>query len=292
MNRLGFSKFNGQGNDFIIIDATKEKIKLSKDQIRQMCKQHFGIGADGLIIVRNSKVAEFYMDYYNRDGSVAEMCGNGIRCMANFIINKALSDKDKFEIETLAGVKHVEVILSSKTRSVQNIKVDMGNPVFDPEKIPVNITKNTNLKGDKLLNFTIQIEGRKFNINCISMGNPHCVIFLGGSFNLEKIPICLWGPKIENHPIFPKKTNVEFVDIKGENEIAMRVWERGVGETLACGTGACAGVVYSIILEKVKGHKIRVNLPGGILYIYWQGNNLPVYLEGKVNHVFDGEYIF
>jgi len=314
MRYINFSKFSGQGNDFIIIDATKEEIKLSRTLISKMCDRHFGIGADGLIFVRNSRVADFYMDYYNQDGSTAEMCGNGIRCMADLILKKKLTNKPKIEIETLAGIKIVEAGLNSKTSAVQNIKVNMGSPVFEPGKIPVDITKDTgfitkksninttknsnfvnsriNIKNDKIINYPVLIKGNKFKINCLSMGNPHCVIFLDKNFNLEKIPVCSWGPVIENHPIFPRKTNVEFVRVEDKNKITIRVWERGVGETMACGTGACAASVCSIELGKVKESKVKVNLSGGFLKVYWEGKNFPVYLEGRVLHIFDGCYFF
>jgi len=322
MKTLNFSKLSGQGNDFILINATREKVKLSTSQITSMCNRHFGIGADGLILVRKSDVADFYMDFYNKDGSAAEMCGNGIRCMAYFIIKKNLSNKTKIKIETLAGIKDIKMKIDSvnsvnsdtkkefnkEVKIIKNIRVNMGNPEFTPQKIPVDISKdnsfsdgvdNFNTGKDKdvdsssverIVNYPIKIEENRFSINCISMGNPHCVIFLDERFNLKKIPIGLWGPEIENYPIFTNKTNVEFVKVKNKNEITMRVWERGVGETLACGTGACAASVCSIIPGKTSGAKIKVNLPGGILNIYWKGKDFPVFLEGNVTHIFDGKY--
>ena len=322
MKTINFSKLSGQGNDFIIINATKKQIKLSTTQIIKMCDRHFGIGADGLILTRRSNVADFYMDFYNQDGSAAEMCGNGIRCMAYFIVQKNLSNKEEIKIETLAGIKDVKIDINNehnkkekefrdKEKIIGNIKVNMGSPIFTPQEIPADISKdnsfvnddfdNFNINNNKtlkkssaeiILGYPIKIEGNRFEINCVSMGNPHCVIFLDETFNLEKIPIGLWGPIIENYHIFPNKTNVEFVKVKNKNEIIMRVWERGVGETLACGTGACAASVCSIILGKTIGSKIKVNLPGGILNIYWKGNNYSVFLEGRVTHILDGKYFF
>lgn len=286
MNIIEFSKFNGQGNDFIIIDCIKNDCNISCELIAEMCNRNFGIGADGLILIKKSKIADFKMDYFNQDGSIAEMCGNGIRCMTRFIYDKNISKKDKLNIETLAGIKKIIINPSFG----HEIKVDMGVPEFNPDKIPVKIDKN-NLGVDKIVkNYSLKVNSKEFLINCVSMGNPHCVIFLENDIDMEKIPIKKLGPEIETNPIFPKKTNVEFVKIKNDTELLMRVWERGVGETLACGTGACAAGVFSLLLEKIKSNKIIVNLPGGRLNIYWKGIGSPVKLEGMVKHVFDGVY--
>jgi len=286
MNTIEFSKFNGQGNDFIIIDCIKNGCIIPRESIAEMCNRNFGIGADGLILIKKSKIADFKMDFYNQDGSTAEMCGNGIRCMARFIYDKDILKKDKLNIETLAGVKKIIVNSSSENE----IKVDMGIPEFNPEKIPVKIDR-LDLEDDEIVkNCKLKVNSEEFIINCVSMGNPHCVVFLKDGVDITKIPIEKWGPEIESNHIFPKKTNVEFIKIKNKNEILMRVWERGVGETLACGTGACAAGVFSIILEKIINSKIVVNLPGGILNIYWEGIGNSVFLEGKVKHVFDGRY--
>jgi len=286
MNTIEFSKFNGQGNDFIIIDCIKNDCNISSKLIVEMCNRNFGIGADGLILIKKSKVADFKMDYYNQDGSMAEMCGNGIRCMARFIYDKEFVKKDKLNIETLAGIKKISINPSF----AREIKVDMGVPEFNPDKIPVKIDKK-NLGADGIVkNYSLKVNSKTFLINCVSMGNPHCVIFCENDIDMAKIPIEKWGPEIETNPMFPKKTNVEFIKIKNETELMMRVWERGVGETLACGTGACAAGVCSVVLEKIKSSKIVVNLPGGKLNIYWKGIGNSVNLEGEVSHVFDGRY--
>ncbi|HEY0088981.1 MAG TPA: diaminopimelate epimerase, partial [Candidatus Lokiarchaeia archaeon] len=252
MNTIEFSKFNGQGNDFIIIDCIKNDCNISRELIAEMCNRNFGIGADGLILIKKSKIADFKMDYYNQDGSIAEMCGNGIRCMARFIYDKEFVKKDKLNIETLAGIKKI----SFNPSLAHEIKVDMGVPEFNPDKIPVKIDKK-NLGADGIVkNYSLKINSREFLINCVSMGNPHCVIFLENDIDMAKIPIEKWGPEIETNLLFPKKTNVEFVKIKNKTELLMRVWERGVGETLACGTGACAAGVCSVVLEKIKSNKI------------------------------------
>jgi diaminopimelate epimerase len=286
MNTIEFSKFNGQGNDFVIIDCLKNNCNISRELISEMCDRNFGIGADGLIIIKKSKIADFKMDYYNQDGSIAEMCGNGIRCMARFIYDKDISKKDKLTIETLAGIKKISI----SPLLAHEITVDMGVPEFNPDKIPVKIDKKNLVSDGIVKNYSLKVNSKKFLINCVSMGNPHCVIFFENDIDMAKIPIEKWGPEIELNPMFPNKTNVEFVKIKNETELLMRVWERGVGETLACGTGACAAGVFSLLLEKIKSSRIVANLPGGKLNIYWKGIGNSVNLEGNVNHVFDGRY--
>jgi diaminopimelate epimerase len=286
MNTIEFSKFNGQGNDFIIIDCIKNDYTISRELISEMCNRNFGVGADGLILIKKSNIADFKMDFYNQDGSSAEMCGNGIRCMASFIYNEDISKKDKIDIETLAGIKKIIINSSSE----HEIKVDMGIPEFNPDKIPVSINRK-DLDNDGIIkNYRLKVDSKEFLINCVSMGNPHCVIVLENDIDIEKIPIEKWGREIEINTLFPKKTNVEFIKIKNETELLMRVWERGVGETLACGTGACAAGIISIVLKKIISSKIIVNLPGGRLNIYWKGLRNSVFLEGSVSHVFDGRY--
>ncbi|MCL4377133.1 MAG: diaminopimelate epimerase [Actinobacteria bacterium] len=314
MRTIKFSKLNGQGNDFVLIDALKEDIILSGQEIARICDRHFGVGADGVILVRKSLKADLFMDYYNSDGSSAEMCGNGIRCMAKFAYDNHLINSDSVLIETRAGIKNINLKIL-KNNEIGEIQVDMGAPVFDSAKIPVdlNLLKNElnnsvkksgkqlfsnsltqTLKSDAYKNFVfnyfLKINRKNYNINCISMGNPHCVIFLRKNDNFDDINISDIGPKIENHPFFPKKTNVEFIKVENKEEISMMVWERGCGETLACGTGACASVVAAIVLGKVKPGSIRVNLKGGALNIMWNGSKLDsVFLKGTAELSFKGE---
>lgn len=283
MIKIEFSKLNGQGNDFILVDATVKKISLSKAQIIEMCNRNFGIGADGIILVKKSNTSDLKMKLFNMDGSIAEMSGNGIRCMARFAYDKKLIRIKKLSIETLAGIK--EIFLETENKKVGNINVNMGIPEFSPEKIPVKV-KNK----DEVFNHKIVIGSKKFFINCVSMGNPHCVIFLEDSESLKDFPVNKWGPLIENHSIFPNKTNVEFVRIKNSRELDMRVWERGVGETLACGTGTCAAAVCAFKLKKINGNRTDVKLPGGKLNVFWGTCDLNVYLKGEVNYKFDGIY--
>ena len=283
MKKVKFSKLNGQGNDFIIINATTGRLDLSKIQIIKMCNKNYGVGADGLILVRPSEVSDLKMEYYNNDGSIAEMCGNGIRCLARFAYENNLIKSKNIGIETLAGIKKISIDIEDN--EVVNIKVDMGTPEFRPENIPVNIKNKT-----EVFNHKISIDSKKFFINCISMGNPHCVIFFQEGEDINTIPLSKWGFKLENYKIFPNKTNVEFVQIKNDRELNMRVWERGIGETLACGTGACAAAVCAVKLKKVKVNNIIVNLMGGKLNVIWDPSFQDVFLEGMVGHNFDGEY--
>ena len=282
MKSIEFSKLNGQGNDFVLIDSFTDNIELSSMQIASICDRHFGIGADGLILVKKSNNSDFYMDYYNQDGSKAEMCGNGIRCMSKFIHDMRLSTSDKFSIDTLAGKKVIELGLSNGY--VGNVKVDMGPPIFNPEDIPVD------LKSGEVFDHRLNTQEKDFLINCISMGNPHCIVYLEENNDLEKIPLNIWGPLLEEHSFFPNKTNVEFVKVLSDSVIKMRVWERGVGETLACGTGACAVAVSAFKLKKINGPVAKVKVPGGELNIIWKGNTSSVFLEGKVEHSFNGVY--
>ena len=282
MKSIEFSKLNGQGNDFVLIDSFTDNIGLSSMQIASICDRHFGIGADGLILVKKSNNSDFYMDYYNQDGSKAEMCGNGIRCMSKFIHDMRLSTSDKFSIDTLAGKKVIELDLSNGY--VGNVKVDMGPPIFNPEDIPVD------LKGGEVFDHRLNTPEKDFLINCISMGNPHCIVYLEENDDLEKIPLHTWGPLLEEHSFFSNKTNVEFVKVLSDSVIKMRVWERGVGETLACGTGACAVAVSAFKLKKINGPVAKIKVPGGELNIIWKGNTSSVFLEGKVEHSFNGVY--
>ncbi|MBN1299435.1 MAG: diaminopimelate epimerase [Actinobacteria bacterium] len=310
MKKIDFVKMNGQGNDFIIIDAVNNDAVLLGDVIAKMCDRHFGIGADGLILVKKSDKADFFMDYYNQDGSTAEMCGNGIRCMAGFIRKYNLLQKLEFSINTRAGIKNINLSfipgkdLADISESLV-IKVSMGSPVFEPDEIPVNINADFNknipidkkgpdkvkksIKGIIVHDYPLEVCGRIFKINCVSMGNPHCIIYLDPETDINSIPLEKWGSAIETHKIFPNKANVEFISINS-GQIFMRVWERGVGETLACGTGACASAVCSMALGKINTGMVKVNLPGGALDISWDGNGSSVFLSGTVEFVFEGSY--
>lgn len=281
---IKLTKMQGLGNDFVVLDyAEYEKTNLSMPELaKKLCDRNFGVGADGMIIPNlspSNKSADIGWYFYNSDGTTAQMCGNGIRCFAKYACDNKLVNSNKFSVETLAGIITPEILDDG------NVKVNMSKPILEPAKIP--------FKGEKNLNYGLDIDGRKFAINAVSMGNPHCVIFTDGSEDLLKMAKT-YGPKIEKHTLFPEKTNVEFIKVVSKSEIDMRVWERGCGITLACGTGACASVVAGI-LNNLTENKVKVNLLGGALIIEWQGSseNLEqdVFMSGPAEYSFFAEYI-
>ena len=276
---LNFTKMTGLGNDYIYIDCTDgTKIKNIKGLTKKLSDRHFGIGSDGLILIYNSDNdnADYKMRIFNSDGSEAEMCGNGIRCVAKLIHDKSLSKKDKISIETLSGIKKVK-LLEDENGKCNEVIVDMGEPMFQDKNIPYNVYEPFNKDLD------IDVNEEKMRFTVVSMGNPHAITFIENvdDFNIEK-----YGPIIEKNPIFPNRTNVEFVEVIDKNNIKVRVWERGVGETFACGTGACAAVVASG-LNGYTGENVTVNLPGGKLQIEW-GKDNHIYMQGTATKVFDG----
>jgi diaminopimelate epimerase len=279
--KIHFTKMHGLGNDFILIDcrvqACPSGTKNLRDISRQLCDRRFGIGADQILLLDNSSKADFQMRILNADGSEVEMCGNGIRCLAQYIWDRRLSEKDVLEIETLAGIMKPE-------RSGDLVKVDMGEPIFEPEKIPVNLISNLKSQISNLIvDYPLQIADREFNITCISMGNPHAVIVVD---DVSGFPVTYYGPMIETHAIFPRKTNVEFIQVLDRAEIKMRVWERGSGETMACGTGAAAAAVASA-LKGLTEKTVTVHLLGGDLLIE-QAVNKHIYMTGPAVEVFEG----
>lgn len=281
MTNIKITKMQGLGNDFVILDyAEYEKTGLSmSDLAKKICDRNFGVGADGMIIpMLDSKIADIGWYFYNSDGTTAQMCGNGIRCFAKYAKDYDLVKSNKFSIETLAGIITPEILEDGMVR------VNMSKPILESQKIPFSGKSNKE---------NIVIKDKTFEINAVSMGNPHCVIFVqDGSDLLEMAKT--YGPEIEKHSLFPEKTNVEFVKVISKNEIDMRVWERGCGITLACGTGACASVVAGI-LNNLTDSKVKVNLLGGTLTIEWQGSseNLAqdVFMSGPAQYSFFAEYI-
>lgn len=276
---LNFTKMTGIGNDYIYIDCTDgKKIKDIQNVTKKLSDRHFGIGADGIILIDkpDDEKADFKMKIYNSDGSEAEMCGNGIRCVAKFIHDKNLSSKDKLSIQTLAGIKKVKILEDNNGNCKESI-VDMGEPLFQDKNIPYNVYEAFNKDLD------LDVDGKKMRFTVVSMGNPHAVTFVE---NLDEIQIEKIGPVVENNPIFPNRTNVEFVQITDKNNIKIRVWERGVGETYACGTGACAAVVASGI-NGYTDEIVNVELPGGKLKIEWSKDN-HIYMQGPAETVFEG----
>ncbi len=270
--KIPFTKMHGTGNDFIVVDCRAFKLPDPAAFSIRYCHRRFGIGADQVLLLYPSTTADFAMKIFNADGSEVEMCGNGIRCCAKYIWDRNLSGKQVLDIETLAGIIRPE-------RSDADVRVDMGEPILDPQKIPVNIQSEA-----KAVDYPLSIDDREFNITFVSMGNPHAVIFLDddvSDFQVER-----YGRKIEMHPLFPKRTNVEFVNAKSRTELIMRVWERGSGETLACGTGACATGVAAMI-KGLTERRVTVKLLGGNLSIEWAENN-HVYMTGPAVEVFEG----
>ena len=276
---LNFTKMTGLGNDYIYVDCTDgTKLNNIPELAKKLSERHFGIGADGLIIIDkpDNNKSDFKMRIFNSDGSEAEMCGNGIRCVAKFIHDNKLSDKDKMSIDTLAEIKKVKLI-EDKNGQCNEVIVDMGEPIFQDKNIPYNVYEPFNKDLD------INVEGEKMRFTVVSMGNPHAVTFVE---NLDDLKIEKYGPIIECNPIFPNRTNVEFVQILDKNNIRVRVWERGVGETYACGTGACAAVVASGI-NGYTDENVAVTLPGGRLNIEW-GKDNHIYLQGTAKTIFEG----
>lgn len=283
---LKFTKMEGIGNDYVYIDNINQTVDNPSELSKKISDRHFGIGSDGLILISRSDVADFKMNIYNPDGSEAEMCGNGIRCVGKFVYDKGLTDKTEVTIETLAGIKTLELTLENGKVSL--VKVDMGEPILDADKIPViNYELQRSSEGISFVNADtdLLIRNKTIKLTCVSMGNPHAICFVD---NVNDIDIEKIGSTIENDENFPNRTNVEFIDIVNSKEINMRVWERGAGETLACGTGACASVVASV-LNGYTEREVIVNLLGGKLEISYDKSNNHVYLKGPARIVYEGE---
>jgi diaminopimelate epimerase len=291
--KMHFTKMHGLGNDFILMNCIEQACPPADEGFeelsKRLCNRRFGIGADQILLLYPSSIADFRMKIFNADGGEVEMCGNGIRCLAKYIWDRNLSDKDVLHIETLAGIIKPE-------RSGDMVRVDMGEPVFEPEKIPVDMSlmsgvqrlkeKDSDLKSqisNLVLDYPLQADDREFRITCVSMGNPHAVIVVG---DVSLFPVTHYGPIIESHPFFPKKTNVEFIEVLSRKEIKMRVWERGSGETTACGTGASAAAVAANIKD-LTDRNVTVRLLGGDLSIEWASNSR-VYMTGPATEVFEG----
>lgn len=276
---IEFVKMHGLGNDYLYINCIKNREPLFPEELaKRLSNRHFGVGADGIILICNSKIADFKMRIFNSDGSEAEMCGNGIRGFAKYVYDYNLIDKNELQIETLAGIRKVKLNTLNKSIT-ESITVDMGEPILHPIKIPVLTREEPPVKDLKIV-----IKNKIFTITCVSMGNPHAIIRL---HNLEDINVKEYGPLLENRSEFPNRTNVEFIEIKDKNRIKMKVWERGAGETLACGTGACASTVASV-LNGYTERKVVVELLGGELEVEWNEENNHVYMTGPATTVFRG----
>lgn len=276
---MKFTKMQGLGNDYVYVNCLKEKIADPPELARKISDRHFGVGSDGLIMINPSDKADFEMEMYNADGSRAEMCGNGIRCVAKYVYDYGLTDKTYISVETLAGIKYLD--LTVEDGKVSLVKVDMGQPILEPEKIPVAS------KGSRVVDEPLLVDGKEYRMTCVSMGNPHAVIFVDE--DVKNLPLEKIGPSFENHTCFPKRVNTEFVRVIDRHTAEMRVWERGSGETLACGTGTCA-VAVACVLNGLTEDAITVHLLGGDLYIEWDREKNTVYMTGPAEVVFDGEW--
>jgi diaminopimelate epimerase len=271
---MRFWKMHGLGNDYIVIDNRDEKISGNQaaELAKKLCERRFSVGADGLLFVSNSTIANVKMRIFNADGSEAEMCGNGIRCFAKYCYENGIAPKQEFAVETLSGIKNVWLTL--KNGEVSAVKVDMGAPNWERSSLPM-VGQGT------CINENLDVNGEAYKVTCLSMGNPHCIIFVD---KVEDFPVEQIGPKVENHKAFPKRTNVGFVQVLNHNELKVRVWERGCGETLACGTGTCAAVAAANKLGKV-GNKVTVHVLGGDLQVEVAKS---LFLSGAAEKVFEG----
>ena len=274
---LKFTKMQGLGNDYVYMDVINQKIENEKELAIKVSDRHFGIGSDGLILICKSEIADFKMRILNSDGSEAEMCGNGIRCVGKFVYDNGLTTKTDLKIETLAGIK--ELVLNVVDGKVDTVRVNMGNPILEPELIPV---KSINNKVE------LNVLDRKFDFTCVSMGNPHAITIVDDTknFDVEK-----YGKIVEVDNHFPNRTNVEFINVIDKNNINMRVWERGAGETLACGTGSCASTV-ACVLNGLIDRKVNVHLLGGDLLVEWNEEDNNVYMTGEAKTVFEGIWLY
>ena len=274
---MKFTKMHGCGNDYVYVNLFEEQIGDPAKVSIAVSDRHFGIGSDGLITIGPSEIADFRMRIYNADGSEAEMCGNGIRCVAKYVYDHKLTDKTEITVETGAGVKTLQ--LTAEDDKVTLVRVDMGEPILTPDEIPVVAD------GDRVVDESIVVDDKEWRMTCVSMGNPHAVVFVDdvAHFELEK-----YGPLFENHVRFPKRTNTEFVQIVSRNEAIMRVWERGSAETWACGTGTCA-TVMACILNGLTDNEVLVHLRGGDLRIAYDAKSNHIFMTGPATEVFEGE---
>ena len=284
---MHFTKMEGCGNDYVYVNGFEEQIPTEEkpELVRRLSDRHFGIGGDGVIFINPSKEADFEMEMYNADGTRAEMCGNGIRCVGKFVYDKGLTDKEHITVVSAGNVKYLELTVEKADGvpegrgAVKAVRVNMGSPILEPALIPVVAD------GGKVVDAPIQVDGREYRMTCVSMGNPHAVVFTQGvaGMDLEKI-----GPKFENHERFPNRTNTEFVEVIDRQTVFMRVWERGTGETLACGTGCCATAV-ACVLNGFTDTKVTVRLLGGELEIEWDRERNLIYMTGPAVTVFEGQ---
>ena len=274
---MKFTKMHGIGNDYVYVNCFKEEVPDPSQTAIKVSDRHFGIGSDGLILIKPSDVADGKMEMYNADGSQGAMCGNGIRCVAKYMYDYGLTDKTSISVETKSGIKYLD--LTVENGKVSTVKVNMGAPILKAADIPVLCDT------EQMIDQPVTVDGKEWKMTCVSMGNPHAITYIEDVKNLDIEKI---GPKFENHPIFPDRVNTEFVKVIDRKTVEMRVWERGSGETLACGTGACATAV-ACILNGLTEDEVTVKLLGGDLTIFWDRKENLVYMTGSATTVFDGE---
>ena len=275
---MKFTKMQGCGNDYVYVNGFTEKIADKPAFVKAVSDRHFGVGGDGAIFINPSEEADFEMEMYNADGTRAEMCGNGIRCVAKYVYDKGLTDKEQISIVSFGNVKYVDLYV--KEGLVSSVRVNMGEPILEAEKVPVISAMK------RSVDEPVTVNGKEYRMTCVSMGNPHAVVFMEDVANLD---IASVGPLFENHQVFPNRTNTEFVEVVDRTHVNMRVWERGTGETLACGTGCCATVVAGV-LNGLTEEKVTVRVLGGEIEIQWDREENLVYMTGPAATVFEGEF--
>lgn len=282
---MKFTKMEGCGNDYVYVNGFAEQVPASEkpEMVRRLSDRHFGIGGDGVIFINPSKEADFEMEMFNADGTRAEMCGNGIRCVAKFVYDKGLTDAERISVVSAGQIKYLDLTVEGRTSScrgsVTKVRVNMGSPILEPELVPVIA------EGEQAVDEPIIVQGQEYRMTCVSMGNPHAVVFMK---DVELLKIEQIGPLFENHERFPRRTNTEFVEILDRQNVFMRVWERGTGETLACGTGCCATAV-ACVLGGLTDDKITVKVLGGEIIVEWDRENNLIYMTGPATTVFEGE---
>ena len=283
---MKFTKMHGCGNDYVYVDCTKEVIPNISETAIRVSDRHFGIGSYGLILIKASDVADFEMDMYNADGSRGKMCGNGIRCVAKYVYDHGLTDKTTITVNTLSGIKTLK--LTVEDGKVSKVRVDMGEPELIPAQVPVkaSVLGLADDRREAIVAEPLEIKGRSYDITCVSMGNPHCITFIGE--DVRDFPLEAVGPVFEKHELFPERVNTEFINVIDKDHLRMRVWERGSGETLACGTGACAVAVASY-LNGFTGRSVDIELLGGHLEVVYDEKTNHVFMTGPATEVFSGE---
>jgi len=278
---MRFTKCHGAGNDFVVVDARAIELPWS-DVAKRVCDRHFGVGSDGIILIMNSVSADLKMRMFNPDGSEAEACGNGLRCFVKYAVDHIVTDKVAFTVETVGGVRNVTAFPDESGRVVE-AELSMGAPMFEPTQIPADLLG----VAVPIVDYPVDTAERTIRVSMVSMGNPHAVTFIDS--NVADYPLHVVGPTIEHHPVFPSRVNFEIARVEGRGDISARVWERGAGETLACGSGACAIAVAARLLD-LCDETVRIHLPGGVLTITWQGGDSEVLLRGPVEQVFTGDW--